>query len=276
MPILKQSSSAHTKKRPRIDREMISAPLGDFRHTMHVGRGGDAFGDTSFLSNHGPSPAPMPEQPEARKNGVGSLSQLSQSSGIASGAGSIASSPANSGSFTEDGLALWNTGSYGSRAAQTDGVDWISSGDDCGLKHAESILSFHLDLGPSILDEVLGVMDKKEPESEWGQTKGDLYCFEYKLSSEAAGAERETSSPASADPHPPPQHNLTMPSRRDSTSAYECDSEEEKHSVYEDVDVSPEQSVSASCHMKEAEEIEEEEEGGQSYTFDDTDDEIGL
>ncbi|XP_068162314.1 cdc42 effector protein 1 isoform X2 [Antennarius striatus] len=32
---------------------MISPPLGDFRHTMHVGRGGDAFGDTSFLSNHG-------------------------------------------------------------------------------------------------------------------------------------------------------------------------------------------------------------------------------
>ncbi|KAK7939970.1 hypothetical protein WMY93_003296 [Mugilogobius chulae] len=32
---------------------MISPPLGDFRHTMHVGRGGDVFGDTSFLSNHG-------------------------------------------------------------------------------------------------------------------------------------------------------------------------------------------------------------------------------
>ncbi|XP_062859214.1 cdc42 effector protein 1 [Trichomycterus rosablanca] len=33
--------------------DMISPPLGDFRHTMHVGRGGDVFGDTSFLSNHG-------------------------------------------------------------------------------------------------------------------------------------------------------------------------------------------------------------------------------
>ncbi|XP_056153245.1 cdc42 effector protein 1 [Lampris incognitus] len=33
--------------------EMISPPLGDFRHTMHVGRGGDVFGDTSFLSNYG-------------------------------------------------------------------------------------------------------------------------------------------------------------------------------------------------------------------------------
>ncbi|CAB1313040.1 unnamed protein product, partial [Coregonus sp. 'balchen'] len=33
--------------------DMISPPLGDFRHTMHVGHGGDMFGDTSFLSNHG-------------------------------------------------------------------------------------------------------------------------------------------------------------------------------------------------------------------------------
>ncbi|XP_051988941.1 cdc42 effector protein 1b [Xyrauchen texanus] len=35
--------------------DMISPPLEDFRHTMHVGRGGDVFGDTSFLSNYGGS-----------------------------------------------------------------------------------------------------------------------------------------------------------------------------------------------------------------------------
>lgn len=39
----------------RLTADMISPPLGDFRHTMHVGRGGDVFGDTSFLSNHGGS-----------------------------------------------------------------------------------------------------------------------------------------------------------------------------------------------------------------------------
>ncbi|XP_037319622.1 cdc42 effector protein 1 [Pungitius pungitius] len=46
---------SHGKRRFRGDLtlEMISPPLGDFRHTMHVGRGGDVFGDTSFLSNHG-------------------------------------------------------------------------------------------------------------------------------------------------------------------------------------------------------------------------------
>ncbi|KAK2820855.1 hypothetical protein Q5P01_023814 [Channa striata] len=48
-------SHSHSKRRFKGDLtvEMISPPLGDFRHTMHVGRGGDVFGDTSFLSNHG-------------------------------------------------------------------------------------------------------------------------------------------------------------------------------------------------------------------------------
>ncbi|XP_061666769.1 cdc42 effector protein 1 [Syngnathoides biaculeatus] len=48
---------SHSKRRFKADLtvDMISPPLGDFRHTMHVGRGGDAFGDTSFLSNHGGS-----------------------------------------------------------------------------------------------------------------------------------------------------------------------------------------------------------------------------
>uniref|UniRef100_A0A8D2LJS1 CDC42 effector protein 5 n=1 Tax=Varanus komodoensis TaxID=61221 RepID=A0A8D2LJS1_VARKO len=104
MPILKQSPVAHSKKRPRLDRAMISAPLGDFRHTMHIGRGGDAFGDTSFLSNHGGSKA--------------------------NGGNGAVQSPATS---TPD----------------------------------ESLLSFQLDLGPSILEDVLGVMDK-----DWDSARG--------------------------------------------------------------------------------------------------------
>ncbi|KAM9746533.1 cdc42 effector protein 1b isoform 1-T4 [Menidia menidia] len=48
-------SSSQGKRRFKSDLsvDMISPPLGDFRHTMHVGRGGDVFGDTSFLSNYG-------------------------------------------------------------------------------------------------------------------------------------------------------------------------------------------------------------------------------
>jgi hypothetical protein len=39
-----------------------------------------------------------------------------------------------------------------------------------GLKHAESIMSFHIDLGPSMLGDVLSVMDKDEwdPEEDGG------------------------------------------------------------------------------------------------------------
>uniref|UniRef100_A0A670K169 CDC42 effector protein 5 n=1 Tax=Podarcis muralis TaxID=64176 RepID=A0A670K169_PODMU len=117
MPILKQSPVSHSKKRPRLDRAMISAPLGDFRHTMHIGRGGDAFGDTSFLSNHGGSKA----------NGL--------------------PPDVSPGAFSSPGEApfeLFPT-----------------------LEHAESLLSFQLDLGPSILDDVLGVMDK-----DWDSAEG--------------------------------------------------------------------------------------------------------
>lgn len=49
-------SGSHGKRRFKggdLTADMISPPMDDFRHTMHVGRGGDVFGDTSFLSNHG-------------------------------------------------------------------------------------------------------------------------------------------------------------------------------------------------------------------------------
>ncbi|XP_060040698.1 cdc42 effector protein 5 [Erinaceus europaeus] len=99
MPVLKQLGPATPRKRPERGALSISAPLGDFRHTLHVGRGGDAFGDTSFLSRHGGGPPPEPGAP-ARPP------------------------PA---------------------APQP--------------PPADPLLSFHLDLGPSMLDAVLGVMD---------------------------------------------------------------------------------------------------------------------
>ncbi|XP_045435638.1 cdc42 effector protein 5 isoform X4 [Pipistrellus kuhlii] len=102
MPVLKQLGPTQPRKRPERGALSISAPLGDFRHTLHVGRGGDAFGDTSFLSRHGggppPEPRPQPPPPALR-------------------------APAP----------------------------------------ADPLLSFHLDLGPSMLDAVLGVMDAGRP-----------------------------------------------------------------------------------------------------------------
>ncbi|XP_004391237.1 cdc42 effector protein 4, partial [Trichechus manatus latirostris] len=41
-----------------------------------------------------------------------------------------------------------------------------------GLKHAESIMSFHIDLGPSMLGDVLSIMDKDEWEPEQEEDGG--------------------------------------------------------------------------------------------------------
>ncbi|MEE6482857.1 hypothetical protein FKM82_013371 [Ascaphus truei] len=312
MPILKQSG-AHTKKRTRIDRDMISAPLGDFRHTMHVGRGGDAFGDTSFLSNHGPAPAPPVEVSSPKKNGLvklapgsgdheegkmaDSLSQLSQSSGIGSGAGSVSSSPVNNVPSKEENL--WNTSTGG---GQRDQFDWLSSGSDCGLKHAESILSFHLDLGPSIMDEVLGVMDRGAPTTDWN-TAEDQCDFGFKFSSISSADNEKHILPSSAIGAQEIHYNLsnTLPVANPGVnynsssasehlegnrSAYEGDSEEEKRSIYEGIVDNPEQhdsSLHASHRVEVEEEGEEDDDDddddhvGQGYTFDDDlDDEIGV
>ncbi|XP_032826208.2 cdc42 effector protein 4-like [Petromyzon marinus] len=53
------------KRHSRLDLtpDMISGPMGDFRHTMHVGRGGDAFGDTSFLKSDSKAPDAAPAPP---------------------------------------------------------------------------------------------------------------------------------------------------------------------------------------------------------------------
>ncbi|XP_051262264.1 cdc42 effector protein 5 [Dicentrarchus labrax] len=118
MPLHKSSRA------PRLDPTMISAPLGDFRHTMHIGRGGDAFGDTSFLSTLGPSQAsPDPGSP-----------------GIVPDA--------------DPQVAVNHSDLY---------TDAPGSPQNNELQHSESVSSFtldlDLDLGPSMLGDVLGVMD---------------------------------------------------------------------------------------------------------------------
>uniref|UniRef100_A0A671RBB2 CDC42 effector protein (Rho GTPase binding) 3 n=1 Tax=Sinocyclocheilus anshuiensis TaxID=1608454 RepID=A0A671RBB2_9TELE len=54
---LKSNYSKKGKKcrlRDILSPDMISPPLGDFRHTIHIGKGGecDAFGDMSFLQGN--------------------------------------------------------------------------------------------------------------------------------------------------------------------------------------------------------------------------------
>ncbi|XP_006877488.1 PREDICTED: cdc42 effector protein 5-like [Chrysochloris asiatica] len=111
MPVLKQLGPVQPKTRLERGALSISAPLGNFRHMLHAGRGSDAFGDTSFLSRDGGGPPPEPRVPSA---GIPRCSPLP---------------------------AVLQTPAPALRAP------------------ADPLLSFHLDLGPSMLDAVLGVMD---------------------------------------------------------------------------------------------------------------------
>uniref|UniRef100_UPI00398F68F1 cdc42 effector protein 5-like n=1 Tax=Pristiophorus japonicus TaxID=55135 RepID=UPI00398F68F1 len=141
MPIPKPLAHNGTasKRRSRLDltRDMISAPMGDFRHTMHVGRGGDAFGDTSFLSNRGP--------PRAAAGGAGG-----------GGPPSSREQEEERGDEGEGGRAPGPT-------EAGEGPAPPSSPPPAVLRHAESVMSFHVDLGPSMLSEVLGVMEQGPP-----------------------------------------------------------------------------------------------------------------
>ncbi|XP_076154119.1 cdc42 effector protein 4-like [Alosa pseudoharengus] len=256
MPILKQlvSSSSQSKRRSRADLtpEMISAPLGDFRHTMHVGRGGDTFGDTSFLSSRSGEPPrqpsadpyyhhaatlqqppqpPPPESPShkpsllsrtfrsskrsqsvnrADKHKTSSASSITVASMMPGGGGSspthvktaismpylneaggggmsmsksVSSSPLKKLPGGGDGDAVdgWKPANGAAATAVTLASlepDLLESerrfgelsdlppslprggGGFGGMKHAESIMSFHIDLGPSMLGDILSVMDK--------------------------------------------------------------------------------------------------------------------
>lgn len=208
-------SSSHGKR--RLTADMISPPLGDFRHTMHVGRGGDVFGDTSFLSNHGgrsgsthhrsprsflarklqqvrragvpprrmasptaASPAPPAVSPII-KNAI-SLPQLNQATydSLVVGKLSFDSSPACS----TDGRSGYGLDSGFCTISRLPRVEKHNSRDrdcdrDCDrvrdreqnsfppepeLRRSDSLLSFRLDLdlGPSLLSELLGVMSLSE------------------------------------------------------------------------------------------------------------------
>lgn len=209
-------SSSHGKR--RLTADMISPPLGDFRHTMHVGRGGDVFGDTSFLSNHGgrsgsthrsprsflarklqqvrrvgvpprrvaspaaPSPAPPPISPII-KNAI-SLPQLNQATydSLVVGKLSFDSPPASStdghsGYGLESGFCtisrLPRVEKHNNRDRDHD-PDRSQDREQSSfppepnpnpeLRRSDSLLSFRfdLDLGPSLLSELLGVMSLSE------------------------------------------------------------------------------------------------------------------
>ncbi|XP_042803677.1 cdc42 effector protein 1 [Panthera tigris] len=187
----------------RLTADMISPPLGDFRHTMHVGRGGDVFGDTSFLSNHGGSsgsthrsprsflakklqqvrrvgapprrmaspPAPSPAPPAVSpiiKNAI-SLPQLNQAAYDSLVVGKLtfdrnpaSSTDGHSGYGPDSGFCTISRLPRPEKPRDRERDSAFPSEPE--LRRSDSLLSFRLDLdlGPSLLSELLGVMSLSE------------------------------------------------------------------------------------------------------------------
>ncbi|KAI4904309.1 hypothetical protein NFI96_015183 [Prochilodus magdalenae] len=220
---LMSSSSGKHRFKGDLTPEMISPPLGDFRHTMHVGRGGDVFGDTSFLSNHGGagntgdgdsitaseksegffsrtmryvrktpdrpqggckalSPPPPPISPII-KNAI-SLPRLDMDSPNGNPVKVLFPSPpkrseastysygVDSGfvtlprmSRTDNSLGSSGCSTQIHRSSFTDNVIVPHSCSDT-LSPSNSITSFIVDLGPSLMSEVFSTIDNKVSEVE--------------------------------------------------------------------------------------------------------------
>ncbi|GCC34731.1 uncharacterized protein [Chiloscyllium punctatum] len=221
LPVLKNLvSNSHSKRRfkSELTPDMISSPLDDFRHTMHVGRGGDVFGDTSFLSDHGGEKAretaksnplvralrnvrksPMRSRNSSRemspppavspiiKNAVslphlletknGSVERLNFKSVVSSPGVMDGSYGLESGFCTLPRWSRLDKPKESPAAAQSEKrMDNLDTAD-FELPRNDSLLSFSLDLGPSLMAEVLGVMAKESPESSakaWSPVRFDL------------------------------------------------------------------------------------------------------
>lgn len=197
-----------------LTREMISAPLGDFRHTMHVGRSGDAFGDTSFLSTRSGEPPPentsFPRSPRPgllsrtfrsskRSQSVTRVDQQSDNSLVLPGGSpsyvkNAMSLPFLNDDDREDSMVAKSLSSSPFRQhGDLDGrgaaaathfleLEERSFGEltelpetshhfGGGMKHAESVMSFHVDLGPSMLGDILDVMQKEDDDLGYEEGK---------------------------------------------------------------------------------------------------------
>ncbi|XP_020643401.3 cdc42 effector protein 1 [Pogona vitticeps] len=202
LPVIGWVSSSHSKRRfkTELTPDMISPPLGDFRHTMHVGRGGDAFGDTSFLRNHGGEEAKPNNffartlrhvrRSPLRNRGSRSKDEASPLppaiSPIIKNAVSLPQ--LNEGSYRKDslgGFAFKSTpnsfSDYGlesgfctiPRVPRSEKTQENTSFAESALTRSDSLLSFRLDLGPSLMSELLHVIghsNREEAEGEESQT----------------------------------------------------------------------------------------------------------
>lgn len=182
-----------SKRKEVLSVNMISLPLADFRHITHIGNNADSFGDLSFLKlEHSLllqssqseqsvfvtcSPPPKPprmnlDETERRESSDVSVKHQHSNSQKRKKCNSMPlldSDTGDAGAEKGDGYQRGNNAS----SNQTHGTRWGSTGserddditDTCDKAEAQqkdedSGFSFSLDLGPSILDDVLQVMDK--------------------------------------------------------------------------------------------------------------------
>ncbi|NXE17108.1 BORG1 protein, partial [Lophotis ruficrista] len=209
---LKRGSRKGKKEKLRdiLSSDMISPPLGDFRHTIHIGSGGesDMFGDISFLQGKfhllprtesgfdpdGDSPeAPPPFQFSRTATVSGREPSASEASSpllknaislpVIGGPQALtlpsAQAPPKPPRLHLDDRAPEDGRDPGAASpprpcasrftAPANGfADEKGGAEPPFLSHAGSLLSLHVDLGPSILEDVLQVMEKHQGEGAGG------------------------------------------------------------------------------------------------------------
>ncbi|XP_021239205.1 cdc42 effector protein 2 [Numida meleagris] len=189
---LKRGSRKGKKEKLRdiLSSDMISPPLGDFRHTIHIGSGGesDMFGDISFLQGKfhllprtesgfdsdrdSPEAAPFAFSRTATVSGREPASETSSpllknaiSLPVIGGPQALtlpsAQAPPKPPRLHLDDKAAAVAAAPHPRSPQNGFAEEQGSPEPF-LSHAGSLLSLHVDLGPSILEDVLQVMEKHQ------------------------------------------------------------------------------------------------------------------
>ncbi|XP_059497449.1 cdc42 effector protein 2-like [Stegostoma tigrinum] len=207
---LKRTNRKGKKERLRdiLSSDMISSPLGDFRHTIHIGSRGedDVFGDISFLKgklhllpggHRDPLRGKVPHYScSASLHGehqrVSPLLKNAISLPVIGGSQPQLEAPPkpprlhlgskNSGPLAQDPASDENQEQGEGTASRQAGIpevpehspeepDRLQANRDVFVRevpetnllpNAVSLLSLHLDLGPSILDDVLQIMDREQ------------------------------------------------------------------------------------------------------------------
>ena len=197
VPIYLKRGSRKGKKeklRDLLSSDMISPPLGDFRHTIHIGSGGgnDTFGDISFLQGKFhllPGTAvdetqedsgfempfqftrtatlcgrELPDGPSPLLKNAISLPVIGGPQALTLPAAQAPPKPPRlpletpQASPQEAGTVdVWRIPEAGAAHSE---LTTESGAEEPFLSHASSLLSLHVDLGPSILDDVLQIMDQ--------------------------------------------------------------------------------------------------------------------